>query len=76
MEEAVRSSALKKMRHKATWLLAQAVEYDSGRPESGTESGTENGIVAALRCAQMAASYRRQADNLAIFIAAAEEADA
>ena len=72
MEGAVRSSALKKMRHKATWLLAQAVEYDSGRPESGTE----NGIVAALRCAQMAASYRRQADNLAIFIAAAEEADA
>jgi hypothetical protein len=72
MEVAARSSELKKMRHKVTWLLAQAVEYDSGRPESGTE----NGIVAALKCAEMAAAYRRQADNLAIFITAAEQADA
>jgi hypothetical protein len=64
-------SELRKMRQKMAWLLAQAEEYESGRPEIGIE----NGIFAAAKCREMAASYRRQARNLAIYIAAVEEAN-
>ena len=63
---------LKKMRQKMAWLLSQAEEYESGRPESGTE----NGIVAARRCAEMAAKYRQWAANILVVIDASEGADA
>lgn len=46
------------------WYLAQAEEYDSGKPEIMTE----NGIVAADRCARMAAKYRAFAQDLAVLI--------
>ena len=70
MGENDKSAKLQKMRQKMAWLLAQADEYDTGRPEMHVE----NGIVASRRCAEMAAVYRRQANNLATIIAAAEEA--
>ena len=67
-----RADNLKQMRHKMAWLRTQVEEYESGRPEFSTE----NGIVAARRCAEMADKFREQASNLAILIAATEEADA
>ncbi len=63
---------LKKMRQQLAWLLSQATEYESGRPAMAIE----NGIFAARKCAEMAAQYRRRADNLAALIAATEKADA
>lgn len=53
-----------KLRQRMKWYLAQAQEYDSGRPEAGTE----NGIVAAARCAEMAAKYRKWANDLSVLI--------
>jgi hypothetical protein len=66
------SAGLKQMRERLAWLLAQAEEYDSGRPENATE----NGITAAHKCAEMAARYRGQADNLAAVIATTKESEA
>ena len=60
------------MRQRHAWLLSQAEEYNSGRPEADTE----NGIVAAQRCAEMAAKYRNQAANLLVVMEATEGADA
>jgi hypothetical protein len=62
------AAEVRKMRQKLAWLLSQAEEYDSGRPERDTE----NGIVAAQRCAEMAAKYRNQATNLLAVIEATE----
>jgi hypothetical protein len=64
-------SAGLKMRERLAWLLAQADEYDSGRPETDME----NGIFAARKCAEMAAECRRHASNLAVLIIATEEAN-
>jgi hypothetical protein len=61
-----------RLRQRRAWYLSLADEYDSGRPEARTE----NGIVAAVRCADMAANYRRMADDLSVFIDAYKEADA
>jgi hypothetical protein len=66
------AAELRKMRHRHAWLLSQAQEYDSGRPEQDTE----NGIVAAMRCAEMAAKYRNQAANLLAIIEATDGANA
>jgi len=38
------------------------------------EAATENGIVAAMQCAEMATKYRRWAHDLAILIEAHKEA--
>jgi hypothetical protein len=54
------------------WYLAQAEEYKSGRPEAKTE----NGIVAARRCAEMAAKYRGWAGDLSVMIEAYTEEEA
>jgi hypothetical protein len=67
-----RSDELKRICLRRDWYLSQAEEYESGRPEAGTE----NGIVAAMRCAEVAANYRRMADDLSVFIDAYKEADA
>jgi hypothetical protein len=67
-----KTDQLKKMRKQLTWLLAQVEEYESGRPEIATE----NGIYAAHKCSEMAAEYRRRADNLTALIAASEDAKA
>jgi len=67
-----RSEELARLRQKMAWYLAQAEEYKSGRPEAATE----NGIVAARRCAEMAAKYRGWADDLAVMIEAYQEEDA
>jgi hypothetical protein len=64
-----RSEELARLRQKMAWYLAQAEEYETGRPEAATE----NGIVAARRCAEMAAKYRRWADDLAAIIKAHQE---
>jgi len=64
------SDELKKLRQKLAWLHSQAEEYESGRPELHTE----NGIVAAKRCAEIAAKYRQQAANLMAIIDATEGA--
>ena len=64
------SADLKKMRQRMAWLLSQVEEYESGRPEIGIE----NGISAARKCAEMAALYSNHASNLAVLIAATEEA--
>lgn len=71
MDPAQRAKELARLRYRRAWYLSQAEEYDSGRPEAGTE----NGIVAAMRCAEMAANYRRMADDLSVFIDAYSEAD-
>jgi hypothetical protein len=55
---------LAKLRQRRAWYLSLAEEYESGGPEAGTE----NGIVAAMRCADMAAHYRRMADDISVFI--------
>jgi hypothetical protein len=65
------SEELARLRQKIAWYLAQAEEYKSGRPEAGTE----NGIVAAMRCAEMAAKYRGWAQDLAILVEAHTELD-
>lgn len=70
MDPAHRAKA--RLRHRKAWYLSQAEEYDSGRPEAATE----NGIVAALRCAEMATKYRRMADDLSVLIDAYKEANA
>lgn len=67
-----RSEELERLRQKMAWYLAQAAEYESGRPEAKTE----NGIVAARRCADMAARYRGWAGDLAIMIEAYAEEEA
>jgi hypothetical protein len=72
MDRAHQAKELARLRQRRAWYLSQAEEYDSGRPEAATE----NGIVAAMRCAEMAANYRRMADDLSVFIAAYGEADA
>jgi hypothetical protein len=72
MDPTRRSQELARLRQRRTWYLSQAEEYDSGRPEAGTE----NGVVAALRCAERAANYRRMADDLSVFIDAYKEVDA
>ena len=72
MGSKAQSDELKRMCQRRAWYLSQAEEYDSGRPEAGTE----NGIVAALRCAEIAANYRRMADDLSVFIDAYKEVDA
>jgi hypothetical protein len=63
------SDELKRICQRREWYLSQAEEYDSGRPEAKTE----NGIVAALRCAEIAANYRRMAGDLSVFIDAYNE---
>jgi hypothetical protein len=63
---------LTRLRQRRAWYLSLAEEYDSGRPEAGTE----NGIVAAMRCADMTAHYRRMADDISVFIDAYKEVDA
>jgi hypothetical protein len=62
-------SNLKKMRQQLAWLLSQAEEYASGRPEKDIE----NGIFAAHKCVETAAKYRQRADNLVAIIAATEQ---
>jgi len=54
------------------WYLAQAEEYESGSPEAKTE----NGIVAARRCTEMAAKYCGWAGDLAVMIEAYTEEEA
>jgi len=66
------ASELKKLLQRREWLLSQAAEYESGRPTLGIE----NGIVAAQKSTEMAALFRKQAADLAIFIAAYENPDA
>jgi hypothetical protein len=60
------------MRQKIAWYLSQAEEFESGRPEAGIE----NGIVAALRCAEMAGKYRKWAHDLSVMIDANGEGNA
>jgi hypothetical protein len=64
MDPAYQAKELAKMRHKMAWYLSQAEEYDSGRPEAKTD----NGIVAAMRCTEMAAKYRGWAHDLSVII--------
>ena len=71
MTQDEKSELLKGFRKQFSWLMSQVAEYDSGRPGSGME----NGITAAHECAEMAAKCRRQADRLAIMIAAYENAN-
>ena len=71
MTKEERVELLKGFRKQYSWLMAQAAEYESGRPGSAIE----NGIYAAHKCAEMATKLRRQADNLAIMIAAYENTD-
>jgi hypothetical protein len=71
MTEEERIELLKGFRKQFSWLLAQAADYESGRP--GNE--IENGIYAAHKCAEMAMKFRRQADNLAVMISAYEKTD-
>lgn len=59
---------LKGFRKQFSRLLAQAAEYESGRPGIAIE----NGIYAARECTEIAAKCRRQADSLKIMIAAYE----
>lgn len=68
MTTAERVELLKGLRKQFSWLMAQAAEYESGRPGSAIE----NGIYAAHECAEMAMKFRRQADNLAVIISAYE----
>jgi hypothetical protein len=72
LDSSKRPEELARQRKKIAWYLSQAEEYESGRPEAGTE----NGIVAAMRCAEMAAKYRRWAHDLAVLIEAHNEVDA
>jgi hypothetical protein len=67
-----RPEELARLRQKMAWYLSQAEEYESGRPEAETE----NGIVAAMRCSEMAAKYRRWATDVAVLIQAHTEQDA
>jgi hypothetical protein len=71
MSDNLKDEKLVVMRKQLAWLLAQAAEYDSGRPEAATE----NFIYAAQKCAEVAAMYRRQAETLQYLIAATEEPD-
>ncbi len=64
MDRSARPEEVARLRQKMAWYLSQAEEYESGRPEAGTE----NGIVAAMRCAEMAAKYRGWAHDLSILI--------
>jgi hypothetical protein len=72
LDRSKRPEELTRLRQKMAWYLSQAGEYESGRPEAKTE----NGIVAAMRCAEMAAKYRRWAHDLAVLIEAYNEEDA
>ena len=72
MDPAFQAKELARLRQRRAWYLSLAEEYDSGRPEADTETG----IVAAMRCAEMAANCRRMADDLSVFIDAYKEADA
>jgi hypothetical protein len=67
----LRCEELARLRQKKAWYLAQAEEYESGRPGATTE----NGIFAARRCAAIAAKYRRWADDLAVMIEAHQVED-
>jgi hypothetical protein len=58
-------------RNQFSWLMAQAAEYESGRPGAVVE----NGIYGAHICAETAMKFRRQADNLAVIISAYEKAN-
>jgi len=69
MDRSARPEEVARLRQKMAWYLSQAEEYDSGRPEARTE----NGIVAAMRCAEMAAKYRRWACDLAVLVQAHTE---
>ena len=72
MDRSARPEELARLRQKMAWYLSQAEEYDSGRPEARTE----NGIVAAMRCAEMAAKYRRWARDVAVLFQAHTELEA
>jgi hypothetical protein len=64
-----KSEFLNGLRQQRFWLEAQADDYESGR----LGGAMENGIYAAHKCAEMAATYRKRADNLTILISAYEE---
>jgi hypothetical protein len=66
------AAELKKLLVRREWLLSQAAEYESGRPTMGIE----NGIVAAMKGAEMAAMFRKQAADLSVFISAYENPEA
>jgi hypothetical protein len=66
LDRLARPEELARLRQKMAWYLSQAEEYETGRPEAGTE----NGIVATIRCREMAAKYRRWAQDVAVLIEA------
>ena len=69
MTPKAKEELVRRLRQQRVWLIAQAEEYESGRPERDTE----NGIVAAQRCHGMAGKYRERAENLDLLIAAHEQ---
>jgi hypothetical protein len=72
METNDKAARLRVLQEKMKWLLAEAVENESGR----AQADAENAIYADHMAAEMAGKYRRRADHLAIMIAAHEESDA